>query len=877
MMDPARWERVQALFHAVADLPPDQRTEVLETEAAGDQTLIHEVRALLEVDRDQHALLGQDLASVASSVLNDADPRRLFDQPFGPYRLVRLLGEGGMGVVYLGTRADLASVAAIKILRDTLSPSRRHRFAVEQRTLAQLSHPAIAQLFDAGTLPDGTPWFAMEFVEGLPVTDYCTQRGSSLAERLSIFRAAALAVQHAHQHAVIHRDIKPSNVLVRTDGAVKLLDFGIAKHFADIDADQAEQTRTGLRLLTPAYAAPEQFTGGPLGTPTDVYALGAVLFELLTGRRASDHSRDAADGANASRAATAPRPSAVPGAPVSASRSEWADLDVICRAAMHADPARRYQTVDALVRDLDRYLAGTPLEARADSLGYRIGKFVRRNTRAVAAAGIVAAAAVVMAVFYTVRLADARDLAVAQVERTERIQRFMLNLFAGGEGAVGPADSLRVVTLVERGIQEARSLRAEPEVQAELYLTLGSIAQKLGRIAQADTLIRAGLDLRRERFGPLHADVAKATVGLGLLRLDQAQLDAADSLTRQGMTVSEALLPANHPDVLAARTAVGQVLSARGDYPGAIALLSETRDRYLADATTPEFASTLSVLASAHFYAGNYHTSDSLNRRVLAMTQQLYGPSHPLVAEDLANLGAIQQDLGHYPEAERYHRQALAIVEPWYGSDHHRTALALTLVGRSLVFQQRRGEAVPLLERALAIRERVFGPDHPSVASTLSDLGSIAMAEGRLDEAEGRFTRMVSIYRTVHGPNHYLVATALSNLASVAVERQDYLRAERLYREAIEGYRQSLGPDNLNTGIARIKLGRALLRQRRHGDAATESLAGYEILTKQADPAVSFLRAARTDLAAAYTALGNTAAADRFRAELAETSIPPKP
>ncbi len=875
-MDPNRWERVQALFHAVADLPPDERTVVLETQSGGDEALVQDVRALLDADRNQHPLLGRDLASVASSVLSETDPRRLFEQPFGPYRLVRLLGEGGMGVVYLGERADLASVAAIKILRDTLSPSRRLRFAAEQRTLAQLSHPAIAQLFDAGTLPDGTPWFAMEYVEGLTVTDYCRQHRSTLPERLSIFRAAALAVQHAHQHAVIHRDIKPSNILVRTDGAVKLLDFGIAKHFAETDPDGSDQTRTGFRLLTPAYAAPEQFTGGPLGTPTDVYALGAVLFELLSGRRAFEHAAESPGGDRAS-SATSPRPSAVPDAPVTPSRSEWADLDVICRTAMHPDPARRYQTVDALVRDVDRYLAGSPLEARPDTIGYRLGKFVRRNARAVATSGVVAAAAVIMAVFYTVRLADARDLAVAQVERTERIQRFMLSLFTGGEGAVGPADSLRVVTLVEHGIQEARGLSTEPQVQAELYLTLGGIAQKLGRIAQADTLIRAGLDLRRERYGPRHTDVAKAVVALGLLRLDQAQLEAADSLTRQGLAVSEALLPRNHPDVLAARTALGQVLSTRGDYPGAIALLTETRNRYPADAVTPEFASTLSVLASAHYYAGNYHTSDSLNRQVLDMTRQLYGPSHPLVAEDLANLGAIQQDLGHYAEAERFHRQALAIVEPWYGADHYRTALALTLIGRSLVFQQRRAEAVPLLERALAIRERVFGVNHPSVASTLSDLGSIALSEERLDEAEARFGQMAAIYQAVHGPHHSMLATALSNLASVAVERRDYLRAERLYREALEGYRRSQGPDHPNTGIARIKLGRALLRQNRHRDAATESLAGYEILSKQVDPAVSFLRAARTDLAAAYTALGMTADADRFRAELAESTRDTKP
>ncbi len=308
----------------------------------------------------------------------------------GPYRVLRLLGEGGMGVVYLVEREDVGGRAALKLLRDAwVSPSRRARFLAEQRTLAQLDHPGIAQLHDAGTLPDGTPWFAMEYVEGVPLTEYCRAHGSGLGERLRLFRAVCEAVQHAHRHAVIHRDLKPSNILVKADGAVKLLDFGIAKQL-EPTGPATDPTRTGLRLMTPAYAAPEQVEGGRLGVETDVYALGVLLFELLSGRLPFELAGlSPHEAARRVLEQEPPRPSQIADRPVQASRAAWADLDVLCLTAMQRVPSRRYPSVEALIRDLDHHLAGEPLDARPDSLAYRVGKLLRRNARAVMVASAV--------------------------------------------------------------------------------------------------------------------------------------------------------------------------------------------------------------------------------------------------------------------------------------------------------------------------------------------------------------------------------------------------------------------------------------------------------------------------------------------------------
>ncbi|HMU61219.1 MAG TPA: serine/threonine-protein kinase [Gemmatimonadales bacterium] len=879
-LDPGRWARIQRLFHDALEQPPADRRDFLTAAAAGDRALLDAVERMLAADAGGPSPLDRDLARVAAGVL-EVDAAELPLADFGPYRITRLLGEGGMGVVYLARRSDLDSVAAIKILRDAwLSPARRERFAAEQRTLAQLHHPSIAQLHDADTLPDGTPWFVMEYVEGVPLTEYCRTQATSLEGRLELFRAVCEAVQHAHGHAVIHRDLKPSNILVTADGTVKLLDFGIAKHLEEVEGT-VDQTRTGLRMMTPAYAAPEQILGDRVGIHSDIYSLGVILYELVTGQPPHDlANRTPVEAMSIVVERDPDKPSAVvrrpagPGVvrPTGRSRvhTSWGDLDVLCLTAMHKEPARRYQTVEALMRDVDHYLAGEPLEARPDSVRYRMGKFVRRHRGAVAAAGAVVLLLLGTVVFYTVRLTRARNLAVAEAARTQRIQQYLVALFQGGDEAVGPADSLRVVTLVDRGIREANDLDADPAVQAELYLALGTITRQLGNLPRADSLLSRSLEQRRALLGPSHPDVAEALVALGGLRAEQARYDEGERLIREGLAIDRRALPSDHPGVRRGLAALGQVLQDRGAYEDAIAVQEELV-AMLAPGDSPERAGSMSQLASSQFYAGHYDTSDSLNTLVLAMSRRLYGDRHPMVAEDLINLGATQLERGDYPAAEAYDRQALELTRAWYGDEHPKTAAGLTLLARALVYQKRNAEADSLLREALTIRERVYGPMHPVVASTINELGNIAVGEDRYDEAIAYFGRMVDIYRAAYGGQHYLIGVALSNMASAYAGKRAYAQAEPLYRQAIAMYQATLPPGHTTTAIAHIKLGRVLLRERRFREAEPETLAGYEVIAPTASPGNGFLRAARIDLAAIYDTLNQPAQAARFRAELADT------
>ena len=868
-MDDARWLRIQAVFHDALDHPATERDAFLRLSCGDDLELKRDVEAMLEEDSRATSVIDRGLPDSASALLWDDVPEHLLGRRIGPYRITSVLGEGGMGIVYRAERPDLARDVAIKVVRGGLSPARAQRFALEQRTLARLNHPSIAALFDADVLQDGTSWFAMELVEGLPLTEYCRAHVPTIMGRLTLLRAVCVAVQHAHQHLIVHRDLKPSNILVTPDGQLKLLDFGIAKQLDPTDSVAPDRTVTSLRLMTPAYAAPEQFTGGRIGLHTDVYALGVILHELLTDRLPFDLSAMTPSYAESTLVERDPARPSSSSHRLAAGRTAWADLDVLCLTAMHKDPLRRYPTVDAFMRDVDHFIRREPLEARPDSWRYRSAKFTRRHWRGLAAAVAVVLAFATLTAVYTWRLASSRRAAEIQAHRAERIQGFMLNLFEGGDHEAGPADDLKVLTLLDRGAQEARALAGEPVVQADLYGTLGALYQKSGRFDRANELLGSALERHRALFGDHSTEVGEGLVALGLLKIDEAKLDDAERFISEGLATVRSTAGPLSAAAARAVAARGRLLEARGTYDRAIATNEEAvKLEAQLGAGSRSWLDALGQLADTHYYAGHYDEADRLNTQVLTATKATYGERHPRVADVLINLGASQSDRGNYTEAEHFYRPALEIVQAYYGGDHFRTASAKTMLGRTLVYEKHFDEAVPLLKEALAVQEKVNGPVHPRVASALNDLGAAALQVKQYDQASAYFGRMIDIYRSVYGGDHYLLATAMSNLGSVLVETHDYARAEQLYRSAVDMFTRVQSPAHINVGIARIKLGRALLRQARFADAERETRAGYDIVRAQASPSIGFMTTARTDLVAEYEGLHQPERAAAIRAEI---------
>jgi serine/threonine-protein kinase len=552
------------------------------------------------------------------------------------------------------------------------------------------------------------------------------------------------------------------------------------------------------------------------------------------------------------------------GAPV-ASSAAWADLDVLCLTAMRADAQRRYQTVEALVRDVDHFLNGEPLDARPEGVRYRVGKFVRRHRAPIATASAVVAVIIGLVSFYTIRLTNARDTALAQAARAERVQRFTLDLFNGGDEDQGPADSLRVLTLLDRGVEQIQQLANEPAAQADMMVTIGGVFTKLGRFDRADSLLSASLASRRALFGSRHPDVAASLLALAHLREEQAKLPEAERLSRDALAMLKQVRPPGHPDIAKAMSELGRVIQARGAFPEAIAVLNEAvRLQSATGEGLRELAISIQTLAVAHFYAGHFAEADSLHRVGLALDRRVFGDRNPQVGSDIMDIGSVQFQRAKYVEAERAYREGVGIYETWFGKDHPQTAGALFLLGQSLIKLSRADEADSLLRRSLAIEDRVRKGPHPRIAYILNALGSNASARGHQAEAEQYYRRATDILRAVYGPDHYLVGVSLSNLGSTWMARQDYQRAERLFGEALAIYAKSRPAGDLVVGVTRVKLGRTLLRQARWRDAEPHLLAGYEIMNKQA-PTSEWATAARDDLAATYLALGQPAEAKKYQ------------
>jgi serine/threonine-protein kinase len=874
-MQQAQWDRTKSLFLSALELPEAERRPYLDRACEGDGETLRQVLELLGADARAATYLDLPVGEVAHEVLDGSVPML---RQIGRYRVESVLGKGGMGVVYLGVRDDLKSKVAIKVLRDAaLSPMRREWFQREERLLAQLNHPSIARLFDADVLADGTPYFVMEYVEGEPLTAYCDHHGRTLGERLALLREASVAVQHAHRQAMIHRDLKPSNIMVArgTDGgapSVKLLDFGIARELDDLAP--SSRLLTASRLMTPAYAAPEQVRGEQVGVYTDVYALGVILYELLTGTLPYDadgRSRAEVEALSLAgppekpslRASRLARSSSRTPAPFpSPGKAMWNELDVLCLTAMHHDAQRRYQTVEALVRDLDHLLAGEPLEARPDTLGYRAGKFVRRNRRGVAAAVVAVAAAVALLFFYQ----QTRERALAEATRTQRLQQFVAGLLVGDDRIALP-ESATVSDVLVRGIEQAKQFRSEPAFQASLFLTLGSIYRQIGNFPRADSLIGEALTRRREALGAENAEVAQSLVELGVLRMDEGKYDESEHLVREGLDMARRVAPDDHPTISEGMNALGMLHVQAGKYAEAIAELGEAiRLEKKRGADSVEIIETTNLLGNATYHAGRFTAADSHNPKVLAFDQKRLGPRHPSVAHSLVNLGNVLYERERWDEAAKLYGEALSIDSTYNGPEHLSVARDLLLVSRSLSRRGAYAEAQPLAERSRRLYEKTYGLHHPRTAIALSELGWLATKTRRFSEAESLLTQTVAICRETLGDDHAFVGSALGLLGAAYLDQGKLDTAVATYRHAFDNLTKALGSDNVITATTQVRFGRALLRRRQYDEAERQLSEGRRILLAHAESSPpSVEREARGDLIALYQATGRSADAVRLR------------
>ncbi|MEM8996778.1 MAG: serine/threonine-protein kinase, partial [Acidobacteriota bacterium] len=822
--------RVDEIFDRLLDLEPAERGAALDASCGDDRALREAVERLLAYADKPPVALGTS-ALVAAPWVDAEDETRGADGldgraapaaevppgRVGPYRILDELGRGGMGVVFLAERDDghFSQRVALKVMRPgTESPEMRRRFEQERQIIAELNHPNIARLYDGGVTDDGRPYSAMELVEGVPITEFCDRRRLGVRERLALFEKVGRAVHYAHQNLVVHRDLKPSNILVTEDGDLKLLDFGIAKllDLSDIETCDVAggMTRTGRIPMTPLYASPEQLKGNSVTTASDVYQLGLLLFEIVTGERARDEtSLTPSAGSSPFGFEETPLPapsSAVRKAPddrrEASSRLRattpkglrkqlHGDLDTIVLAAAHPESGRRYPSAAELVEDLKRYRDGFPLSARRDSLAYRARRFARRHRLGVAVAALFLALLVGYAATVTVQA----ERIAAERDRAERVLSYALGLYGAGDPNEALGREISAESLVDRGVERLDAeLADEPHVQAELLAHLGRIYQRLGRMDKAETTLRRALELNVELHGREHGDAVDTLSALGRVLVSRRD-PGAQPVLEEALELRRRLHGDDHKDTATVRRYLGVHLSTVGRYVDAEAHLRAALDvhRRLVPRSL-EVAADLSDLGLAVKRQGRIDEAIELQREALALDIELFGELHPETASTYNNLADTLWKAGELDAGDEAMVRSLELMAELYGDAHRNIATSLGNFGTSMMRRGDLEQSADYFRRSLEMRRTLAGGEDRYVAQSSAQLGEVLHRLGRLDESEASLLDALRIFGalssdTPGGAPHDQVQV-WRRLAPVWLDQGRYADAERILRRALPIFRE---------------------------------------------------------------------------------------
>ncbi len=809
-----RWQRVETIFAGAAQRQADARETYLELQCGDDPALRSEIEKLLSADERAGGFIERAVEAGAAALSDDIGELRVGHR-IGSYRLVRQLGRGGMSSVYLAERDDaqFRKRVAIKVMRrgmDTDDIARR--FRSERQILASLDHPNIARLHDGGTTADGLPFFVMEYIDGLGVDAYCDGQQLTSRQRLVLLLPVLAAVHYAHRNLVVHRDLKPSNVLVTADGVPKLLDFGIAKLLnPELTAGSLASTRRLEQLMTPNYASPEQISGGVITTASDVYSLGVLLYEVLTGRlpyRLTGSLKEF-EQAICSRK---PEPSGL-----------TEDLDKIVLMALRKEPSRRYGSVEQLSEDIERYLAGRPVIARRDTVRYRATKFVQRHRLGVvSAAGALAVTIglIIALIVQSVRVAHERDRAARERDRATRVSAMLKDMFEIADPGEVRGNTITARELLDHGAEQVGAFDDEPET-AVLLDTLARLYEELGLFGRSIPLRERSLAIYRQAFGEQSPELARALTNMGRLRAWRGDYGSAETVFREALEIHRQVEGGNHPGVLWSINNLGLILHDLGDYRAAASLYQEGLEVQLRIRDKQEGAEAfiLGNRALLHYDLGEYSQAETMYRQVLAARATALGPDSELTAAAHDELGMTLHARGKLDEGATHLSAALETRLRILGERHRYVAGSQTNLGRLLIDRGDLAEAGRLLRAALERRLTLMGEDHPEVAASLTGLAAWHVARGDAKEAERLYGRVMDIYRASLPSGHPLIADALLAMSELLMARGVYDLAEPLLREALDIRRRKLDGDGWLVAEVENALGGCLATRGRTEEA----------------------------------------------------------
>ncbi len=799
-MDEQRRQKIEELFEQALELEPEQRAAFLEKACAGDDELLAEVQSLLDAEENLPDFLEAPLV-VEQSINNWQDKN------IGPFRVIRELGRGGMGMVFLAERvgAGFEQKVALKLVQPEIGKTNLHeRFESERRILARLQHPHIARLYDGGISEDGIPYFAMEYIEGRPLDVYCDEMKLSLRKRLELFLDVCEAMQYAHNNLVIHRDLKPSNILVTEEGRVKVLDFGIAKIVEDSELPDVEITMAGQRFITPAYASPEQIAYEPVSTASDVYSLGMILYRLLSGLTAYEittHSpielQRQLESQKIERPSRRLRQSGEtlqddisrnrrlsPGALY---RQLKGDLDHIVLKCLHKQPARRYGQVSHLAADIRRYLGGRPISARPESPFYIASRFVARNRKVLTAAVLVVLFSVLQLYFYTQNLRREK-------EKAEQVAGLLTRVFEAADPENSKGEDITARELLQAGTAKVRNtLSGQPDIKAHMLRLLGKINLNLGAFSSADSLFEQALALYRENNLPRDSLYARILVYSAETAVLKDQFARADSLLGEADAVLEKLLPEAYDLFITANNYRAFLNNTRGDFKKAESLYWNSV-HYLKEHYGEEdswLGTTYNNLGLVYHNAGNHPKADSLYRLAIKVQEASLGPVHTELADSYYNFAQVARDMGNYALSESLFTKVLEMDRTLYGDNHINISYTLNGIGNLQVKQNKLQQAEKNFREALRIRVATHGLDHSNVGYCWRNLGHVKRAKAQYDSAAHYYNLALQNLQTSLGPEHADVARIYRNLGGLFRETGNKNLARQYYNQSLTVFLKS--------------------------------------------------------------------------------------
>ncbi len=895
-MEPQRWAAIESLYQGALEHDPDERFAWLQQACGGNADLRKEVESLL-ANADAHlsnpsarpelTRLWDHIAGNSDSVsqaLRDAARTDSGIAAFattpalpaniGPYRILRLLGEGGMGVVYEAEQEHPQRRVALKVIKSGLSdPKLVRRFEHELLALGRLQHPGIAQIYEAGTADNGfgpQPYFAMEFIRGQPLIEYADAHQLTTRQRLELMARVCEAVHHAHQRGIIHRDLKPSNILVDETGQPKILDFGVARTI-DSDARMTHQTDLGQIVGTLAYMSPEQVLADPmeLDTRSDVYALGVVLYQMLAQRlpyRISSRLHEAV------RTIQEDEPK-----PLSTVSSTYrGDIETIVGKALEKDKTRRYSSAAELAADIRRYLHDEPIMARPASTIYHLHKFARRHK------ALVFGVAAVFVVLIAGIIVSTREAARANKEAatSRAISDFLQNDLLAQASAANqarpnnkPDPDLKVRTALDRAAARiAGRFDKQPEVEAAIRDTMGQTYTDLGLYPEARTQLERALDLRRRVLGTKNPETLKTMDRLGYVAFLQGKYPEAETVLGNALAIQRRTLGLEHPDTLATLNTLATVTWAEAKYPEAENLdtqILEIRRRVMGP-ENPSTLTTMNNLAIIYDEEGKYAQAEPLYTQTLEIRRRVLGPEHPDTLASMNNLANVYWAEGKYARAEELCSQSLEMRRRVSGAEHPYTLLSMMNLAGVYTDEGKYAQAEALGSQALEIQRRVLGPENPDTLKSMNNLASVYLDEGKYAQAEALFTQTLEIRRRTLGHEHHYTLKSMDFLAGTYAAQGKYMQAAALFTRTLESERRVLGPEHPDFLITLSDVASMYQREGKYAQAeiyAAQALAGQRRALGSEDPQTM---SSTADLALAALSQGKFDEAEPFSREALE-------